>query len=96
MRRPGRAPAEAVIEADMAWSGTVCAADPDRALDVVLRSAGPAGLAGAADLAFRRTGDNGSTNRVRGGRPGGADGAAGVVRDPGCRRFIVVTSPSAM
>ncbi|MEU8890113.1 ATP-grasp domain-containing protein [Streptomyces sp. NPDC048442] len=32
----------AVVEANMAWFSSCYAADPDRALDVVLRSAGPA------------------------------------------------------
>ncbi|WGP13733.1 ATP-grasp domain-containing protein [Streptomyces sp. SH5] len=54
MRRPGRAPAWAVVEANMAWFSTVYAADPDRALDVVLRSAGPLGLVPQRDLEFRR------------------------------------------
>nr|WP_308315661.1 ATP-grasp domain-containing protein [Streptomyces sp. ISL-100] len=31
----------AVVEANMAWFSSCYAADPDRALDVVLRSAGP-------------------------------------------------------
>ncbi|ROV67166.1 MULTISPECIES: ATP-grasp domain-containing protein [Streptomyces] len=53
MRRPGRAPAWAVVEANMAWFSTVYAADPDRALDVVLRSAGPLGLVPERDLRFR-------------------------------------------
>ncbi|MEU6617853.1 ATP-grasp domain-containing protein [Streptomyces parvus] len=52
--RPGRAPAWAVVEANMAWFSTVYAADPDRALDVVLRSAGPGGLVPERDLEFRR------------------------------------------
>ncbi|MFI7286171.1 hypothetical protein ACIBRY_05860 [Streptomyces anulatus] len=42
MRRPGREADSAVVEAGMAWFSTVYAAGPDRALDVVLRSAGPA------------------------------------------------------
>ncbi|MGW9245857.1 MULTISPECIES: ATP-grasp domain-containing protein [unclassified Streptomyces] len=54
MRRPGRAPAWAVVEANMAWFSTVYAADPDRALDVVLRSAGPLGRVPERDLEFRR------------------------------------------
>ncbi|WP_097878399.1 ATP-grasp domain-containing protein [Streptomyces sp. ms184] len=56
MRRPGHAPAWAVVEANMAWFSTVYAADPDRALDVVLRSAGPLGLVPGRDLRFRPTG----------------------------------------
>ncbi|MFE7141921.1 ATP-grasp domain-containing protein [Streptomyces sp. NPDC057644] len=52
--RPGRAPAWAVVEANMAWFSTVYAADPDRALDVVLRSAGPLGLVPERDREFRR------------------------------------------
>lgn len=54
MRRPGRATVWAVVEANMAWFSTVYAADPDRALDVVLRSAGPGGLVRERDTAFRR------------------------------------------
>ncbi|NEC22398.1 hypothetical protein [Streptomyces parvus] len=54
MGRPGRAPAWAVVEANMAWFSTVYAADPDRALDVVLRSACPGGLVSERDLEFRR------------------------------------------
>lgn len=38
----------------MAWFSTVYAADPDRALDVVLRSAGPGSLVRERDLTFRR------------------------------------------
>ncbi|MFD4792316.1 ATP-grasp domain-containing protein [Streptomyces anulatus] len=44
----------AVVEANMAWFSTVYAADPDRALDVVLRSAGPGSLVRERDLTFRR------------------------------------------
>ncbi|WP_312018654.1 ATP-grasp domain-containing protein [Streptomyces sp. I05A-00742] len=54
--RTDRAPdAEwAVVEANMAWFSNCYAADPDRALDVVLRAAGPrAGLA-ARDRRFCR------------------------------------------
>ncbi|MCR8943339.1 ATP-grasp domain-containing protein [Streptomyces sp. OUCMDZ-4982] len=44
----------AVVEANMAWFSNVYAADPGRALDVVLRSAGPEGLLSDRDRAFRR------------------------------------------
>lgn len=54
MSRPGRAAGWAVVEANMAWFSTVYAADPDRALDVVLRSAGPGSLVRERDLTFRR------------------------------------------
>lgn len=54
MRRPGLATVWAVVEANMAWFSTVYAAEPDRALDVVLRSAGPGGLVRERDTAFRR------------------------------------------
>ncbi|MFI7235311.1 hypothetical protein [Streptomyces cyaneofuscatus] len=46
-----------MVEANMAWFGTVYAADPGGALDVVLRSAGPAGLIRDRDRAFRRAGE---------------------------------------
>ncbi|MFJ2022483.1 ATP-grasp domain-containing protein, partial [Streptomyces sp. NPDC087897] len=55
MRAPGRAADWAVVEANMAWFSTVYAADPDRALDVVLRSAGPRGLVRERDRPFLRT-----------------------------------------
>ncbi|MFE9461975.1 ATP-grasp domain-containing protein [Streptomyces californicus] len=54
MRAPGRAAVWAVVEANMAWFSTVYAADPGLALDVVLRSAGPAALLGERDRPFRR------------------------------------------
>ncbi|MFJ6615491.1 ATP-grasp domain-containing protein [Streptomyces sp. NPDC091289] len=54
MSRPGRTADWAVVEANMAWFSTLYAADPDRALDVVLRSAGPGGPVRERDLAFRR------------------------------------------
>ncbi|NEB37139.1 ATP-grasp domain-containing protein [Streptomyces sp. SID14515] len=67
MRRPGPGPAAAadwaVVEANMAWFSTVYAADPDRALDVVLRSAGPDGLVRERDLAFRRARPTGAVPR---------------------------------
>lgn len=44
----------AVVEANMAWFSNVYAADPGRALDAVLRSAGPEGLLRDRDRAFRR------------------------------------------
>ncbi|MEV1023589.1 ATP-grasp domain-containing protein [Streptomyces sp. NPDC050264] len=48
----------AVVEANMAWFSSCYAADPDAALDVVLRSAGPAARLGERDRerdrAFRR------------------------------------------
>ncbi|WP_327112539.1 ATP-grasp domain-containing protein [Streptomyces sp. NBC_01341] len=45
----------AVVEANMAWFSNVYAADPARALDVVLRAAGPVTEVGEADVRFRRT-----------------------------------------
>ncbi|MFJ8820598.1 ATP-grasp domain-containing protein [Streptomyces sp. NPDC102467] len=44
----------AVVEANMAWFSSCYAADPDAALDVVLRSAGPAERIGGRDRVFRR------------------------------------------
>ncbi len=44
----------AVVEANMAWFSNVYAADPARALDVVLRSAGPAADLRALDARFHR------------------------------------------
>ncbi|GAA2318999.1 hypothetical protein GCM10010431_45020 [Streptomyces kunmingensis] len=44
----------AVVEANMAWFSTCYAADPAAALDVVLRSAGPAGRVSERDRPFRR------------------------------------------
>ncbi|MFF3242763.1 hypothetical protein ACFYWY_03275 [Streptomyces sp. NPDC002870] len=44
----------AVVEANMAWFSTCYAADPDRALDVVLRSAGPRAQVAERDRPFRR------------------------------------------
>ncbi|MEU1211966.1 ATP-grasp domain-containing protein [Streptomyces sp. NPDC005791] len=44
----------AVVEANMAWFSNVYAADPARALDVVLRSAGPRTAVRARDTRFRR------------------------------------------
>ncbi|MDF9807898.1 hypothetical protein M2436_006445 [Streptomyces sp. HB372] len=63
MSRPGRAAGWAVVEANMAWFSTVYAADPDRALDVVLRSAGPGSLVQERDLAFRRPRPAGPASR---------------------------------
>lgn len=54
MSRPAGPCGWAVVEANMAWFSTVYAADPDRALDVVLRSAGPGSLVRERDLTFRR------------------------------------------
>ncbi|MFE4452487.1 ATP-grasp domain-containing protein [Streptomyces sp. NPDC056796] len=45
----------AVVEANMAWFSNVYAADPARALDVVLRSAGPGTAVLARDAGFRRS-----------------------------------------
>ncbi|MEU7135378.1 ATP-grasp domain-containing protein [Streptomyces sp. NPDC046261] len=44
----------AVIEANLAWFANCYAADPDRALDVVLRAAGPRTRMAEADLRFCR------------------------------------------
>ncbi|QNS04179.1 ATP-grasp domain-containing protein [Streptomyces xanthii] len=44
----------AVVEANMPWFSTVYAAAPDRALDVVLRSAGPAARVTGRDQPFDR------------------------------------------
>lgn len=44
----------AVVEANMAWFSNVYAADPARALDVVLRSAGPGTGVRERDAPFRR------------------------------------------
>ncbi|WP_203183673.1 ATP-grasp domain-containing protein [Streptomyces pratensis] len=44
----------AVVEANMAWFSNVYAADPARALDVVLRSAGPGAGVSARDALFLR------------------------------------------
>ncbi|MFG2538531.1 ATP-grasp domain-containing protein [Streptomyces sp. NPDC048511] len=44
----------AVVEANAAWASGCYASDPDRALDVVLRSAGPAGLVTERDRAYVR------------------------------------------
>lgn len=77
----------------MAWFSTVYAADPDRALDVVLRSAGPGSLVRERDLTFRRA-------RPRSPRPGveavlrmGPSGRAKILV---AEDSIVVTSRSAM
>jgi hypothetical protein len=45
----------AVVEANMAWFSTCYAADPDRVLDVVFRSAGPRDRVARHDQAFLRT-----------------------------------------
>ncbi|MFE9374531.1 ATP-grasp domain-containing protein [Streptomyces sp. NPDC006711] len=44
----------AVVEANMAWFSNCYAADPDRALDVVLRAAGPRDRVAERDLPFCR------------------------------------------
>jgi hypothetical protein len=44
----------AVIEANMAWFSNIYAADPDRALDVVMKSAGPRSRTAASDWQFVR------------------------------------------
>ncbi|MFD7610326.1 ATP-grasp domain-containing protein [Streptomyces sp. NPDC059828] len=50
-----RAPGQwAVVEANMAWFSNCYAADPDRVLDVVLRSAGPRARVAGQDLRFCR------------------------------------------
>ena len=51
----------AVVEANMPWFAHAYAADPDRVLDVVLRSAGPRAALAPADRRFA----------ADGGRPGG-------------------------
>ncbi|UWZ59813.1 ATP-grasp domain-containing protein [Dactylosporangium aurantiacum] len=56
----------AVIEANMAWFSTCYAADPDRALDVVLRAAGPRHRTAARDHAFIRTAHRKPTAPLRG------------------------------
>jgi hypothetical protein len=53
--RPGDAEGWAVVEANMAWFSNCYAADPDRALDVVLRSAGPRDRLAPRDRPFVRT-----------------------------------------
>ncbi|MEU7283431.1 ATP-grasp domain-containing protein [Streptomyces sp. NPDC045431] len=49
---PGGAEGWAVVEANMAWFSNCYAADPDRVLDVVLRSAGPRTRLAASDRAW--------------------------------------------
>ncbi|WP_433544296.1 ATP-grasp domain-containing protein (plasmid) [Streptomyces sp. CA-294286] len=44
----------AVVEANMAWYSNCYAADPDRALEVVLRASGPRSRTSARDLPFCR------------------------------------------
>ncbi|MEU6270979.1 ATP-grasp domain-containing protein [Streptomyces populi] len=51
----GAADRWAVVEANMAWFSNTYAADPDRALDVVLRAAGPRTRTAARDRRFCRT-----------------------------------------
>ncbi|MET9519757.1 ATP-grasp domain-containing protein [Streptomyces sp. NPDC002994] len=51
----GSTGAWAVVEANMAWFSSCYAADPDRALDVVLRSAGPRSRPTERDRPFWRT-----------------------------------------
>lgn len=53
--RPGDAEGWAVVEANMAWFSNCYAADPDRALDVVLRSAGPRARTAGRDRPFCRS-----------------------------------------
>lgn len=74
MSRPGRAAGWAVVEANMAWFSTVYAAEPDRALEVVLRSAGPGGLVRERDLAFRRARPTEGGQRDRSGPRKGTQG----------------------
>ncbi|MFJ7150355.1 ATP-grasp domain-containing protein [Streptomyces sp. NPDC100445] len=50
----GAADQWAVVEANMAWFSNCYAADPDRALDVVLRSSGPRTQTAERDRRFRR------------------------------------------
>ncbi|MEV5376024.1 ATP-grasp domain-containing protein [Streptomyces nondiastaticus] len=45
----------AVVEANAAWASGLYAASPDRALDVILRAAGPAGDVAPRDRPFIRT-----------------------------------------
>ncbi|MET9362306.1 ATP-grasp domain-containing protein [Streptomyces sp. NPDC006632] len=59
---PGTAAPWAVVEANMAWFSNCYAADPNRVLDVVLRSSGPRARATGRDLAFCR-----DTGRTPGG-----------------------------
>ncbi|MGW7050729.1 ATP-grasp domain-containing protein [Streptomyces sp. NPDC054887] len=47
----------AVVEANMAWFSNCYAADPDRALDVVLRAAGPGARLPHRDRPFRSAGE---------------------------------------
>ncbi|MER7107236.1 ATP-grasp domain-containing protein [Streptomyces sp. NPDC000229] len=54
---PGGADGWAVVEANMAWFSNCYAADPDRALDVVLRSAGPRARLAGRDRPFCRARD---------------------------------------
>lgn len=52
----GAADRWAVVEANMAWFSNCYAADPDRALDVVLRAAGPRTRLAERDRPFHRLG----------------------------------------
>ncbi|MEV6077545.1 MULTISPECIES: ATP-grasp domain-containing protein [unclassified Streptomyces] len=63
MPEHGAADRWAVVEANMAWFSNCYAADPDRALDVVLRSAGPRSRLAARDRRFCR--DRGHADPVR-------------------------------
>ncbi|MFF5898913.1 ATP-grasp domain-containing protein [Streptomyces argenteolus] len=57
LMRGGDGPGDArwaVVEANMAWFSNLYAGDPARALDVVLRAAGPRALVGERDAGFRR------------------------------------------
>ncbi len=81
MRAPGRAAVWAVVEANMAWFSTVYAADLDRALDVVLRSAGPAALLGERDRPFRREHSTGAAPREAAAPRGAAPRDAAAPRE---------------
>ncbi|MFG2329486.1 ATP-grasp domain-containing protein [Streptomyces sp. NPDC048604] len=54
----------AVVEANMPWFSTLYAADPSRALDVVLRSATPTGQLQPRDRQFSRTQPEAPATRV--------------------------------
>ena len=47
----------AVVEANMAWFSNIYACDTAKALDFVVRAAGPARLCSSAELAFNRAGE---------------------------------------
>ncbi|MFE1804780.1 ATP-grasp domain-containing protein [Streptomyces sp. NPDC059533] len=66
----GTADEWAVVEANMAWFSNGYAADPDRALDVVLRSAGPRTRMAERDRRFcRNVEDTPAESRTFGQRP---------------------------